>query len=63
MSQIATLSSIYHKPPEAFVMKTLAQTSVEEDDYDDDLLGGMSTRTTCWAVVAVLLLEVEAVVG
>ena len=39
----STLSSIYHKPPEAFVMKTLAQTSVEEDDYDDDLLGGVNT--------------------
>ena len=43
MNQIATLASIYHKPPEAFVMKNLAQASTEDEDYDDDLLGGVNT--------------------
>ncbi len=33
ISQIATLSSIYHKPPESFVMKTVV-SNTEEDDYD-----------------------------
>ena len=32
MSHIATLASIYHKPPEAFVVKTIAVTSEEVDD-------------------------------
>jgi AP-1 complex subunit beta-1 len=41
MSQIATLASIYHKPPESFVMKNIAQSTVEEEDYDDDLMGGL----------------------
>ncbi len=45
MGQIATLSSIYHKPPEAFVMKNLAQASTEDDDYDDDVLGGLSASS------------------
>ena len=38
ISQIATLSSIYHKPPESFVMKTV-QSNTEDDDedgYDDE---------------------------
>jgi len=37
MSQLATLSSIYHKPPEAFVMKSLAQVGGdEEEDYEEE---------------------------
>lgn len=33
ISQIGTLASVYHKPPEAFVMKTMTMSSnVEEDD-------------------------------
>lgn len=49
--QIATLSSIYHKPPEAFVMKTLAQASNDDDDYEDDEVdagdsGGGGAATT-----------------
>eukprot|EP01035_Chromulina_nebulosa_P018467 gene18467-24177_t len=36
ISQIGTLSSIYHKPPEAFVMKNLAiPTSTEEEEEGD----------------------------
>lgn len=36
LSNIATLSSVYHKPPEAFVtrVKTAAQKA-EDDDYPD----------------------------
>lgn len=34
MSQLATLSSVYHKPPEAFVMKSLVQ-SLEGDEEED----------------------------
>lgn len=37
MSQLATLSSVYHKPPEAFVMKSLVQSMGEGDD-DEDLM-------------------------
>ena len=39
MSQIATLSSIYHKPPEAFVMKqiTLAQPEENEEESEEPL--------------------------
>ena len=40
IGNIATLSSIYHKPPEAFVMKNLAQSSNDDDDYDDDEIDG-----------------------
>eukprot|EP00605_Chrysophyceae_sp_TOSAG23-4_P000046 GSChrysophyteH1.ASY1.ANO1.48.1 assembled CDS len=38
ISQIATLSSIYHKPPESFVMKTVVSNTEEDDDdgYDED---------------------------
>lgn len=39
ISQISTLSSIYHKPVDAFVMKSLAASAVEEDIEDDDDLG------------------------
>ena len=35
ISQIATLSSIYHKPADAFIMKSIQQQG-EEEDYDDD---------------------------
>lgn len=35
MGQIATLSSIYHKPPQAFVTKTFANPVVEDDDDDE----------------------------
>lgn len=36
ISQIATLASIYHKPPEAFVMKSLSSSAVEEEDEADE---------------------------
>ena len=37
ISQIATLSSIYHKPPESFVMKSVVnQTEDDDDDYYDE---------------------------
>lgn len=40
MTHIATLSSIYHKPPEAFVMKNIAVTSEEQDDeVEEEELG------------------------
>jgi AP-1 complex subunit beta-1 len=37
IEQIATLSSVYHKPPEAFVTKVAPQREArdDEDDYDD----------------------------
>lgn len=43
LANIATLSSVYHKPPEAFVtrVKTIAQRS-EEDDYPDGSEAGNS---------------------
>ena len=34
MSQIATLASIYHKPPEAFIMKNMT-SAADDEDYDD----------------------------
>lgn len=37
MSQLATLSSVYHKPPEAFVMKALVQ-SIGEGEEDEDVM-------------------------
>ena len=46
VSQIATLASIYHKPPEAFIMKTVGSSAEEnQDDYEgeayaDDEAGG-----------------------
>jgi AP-1 complex subunit beta-1 len=39
IGQIATLASIYHKPSEAFVSRTVAVVE-EEDDDDDDLVDG-----------------------
>jgi AP-1 complex subunit beta-1 len=43
MSQIATLASIYHKPPEAFVVKSMqhiASTAGDEDeDVEEEALG------------------------
>jgi AP-1 complex subunit beta-1 len=36
MSQLATLASVYHKPPEAFVMKALVQT-IGDGDEDEDM--------------------------
>jgi AP-1 complex subunit beta-1 len=36
MSQLANLASIYHKPPEAFVMKTLAQSSLDGEDEEEE---------------------------
>jgi len=35
MSQLATLSSIYHKPPEAFVMKSLVQSTGDGEEDDE----------------------------
>ena len=41
MNQIATLASIYHKPPEAFVVKTVAAHAAadEEDEPEEEPLG------------------------
>jgi AP-1 complex subunit beta-1 len=40
ISQISTLSSIYHKPVDAFVMKSLTMSNVEEEPEDeDDVIG------------------------
>lgn len=41
MSQLSSLSSVYHKPPEAFVIKSFASMTVndEEEDYGDDEQG------------------------
>jgi AP-1 complex subunit beta-1 len=36
VSQIATLASIYHKPPDAFVMKTIQAPIVEDDEEEGD---------------------------
>lgn len=35
LSNIATLSSVYHKPPEAFVTRVKTTQKTEEDDYPD----------------------------
>jgi AP-1 complex subunit beta-1 len=39
IGQIATLSSVYHKPPEAFVIRRAAGTGLAENDDDDDYEG------------------------
>lgn len=36
IAQIATLSSVYHKPPDAFVVRRGAGVAAEEEDDDDD---------------------------
>lgn len=36
IGQIATLSSVYHKPPEAFVVRRAAGIGGDDDDEDDD---------------------------
>lgn len=36
IGQIATLSSIYHKPPDSFVVRRRAGLPTEEDDEDDE---------------------------
>ena len=36
IGQVATLSSVYHKPPEAFVVRRAAGIGNDEDDDDDD---------------------------
>jgi len=36
IGQIATLSSVYHKPPEAFVVRREAGISADDDEDDDD---------------------------
>lgn len=36
ISQISTLSSIYHKPADAFVMKTIQMTSAEDDEVEEE---------------------------
>ena len=40
MGQIATLASIYHKPPEAFVIKNIAVISEEQDDEMEEEMPG-----------------------
>lgn len=35
LSNIATLSSVYHKPPEAFVTRVKTTQKTEEEDYSD----------------------------
>jgi AP-1 complex subunit beta-1 len=36
MTQLATLSSVYHKPPEAFVLKSFSGTTTGADDEDEE---------------------------
>jgi AP-1 complex subunit beta-1 len=36
IGQIATLSSVYHKPPEAFVVRRAAGIATDDDDGEDD---------------------------
>jgi len=36
ISQIATLASIYHKPPESFVMKSISASTTVEDEEDGE---------------------------
>jgi AP-1 complex subunit beta-1 len=36
IGQLATLASVYHKPPEAFVTKSLARLETQDMDEDDD---------------------------
>jgi AP-1 complex subunit beta-1 len=36
ISQIATLSSVYHKPPDAFVVRRGAGTNLGDEDEDED---------------------------
>jgi len=47
ITQIATLASIYHKPPEAFIMKSMT-SSADDDDYDvegyEENQGGASSQ-------------------
>ena len=40
IGQIASLASIYHKPPEAFVMKSIQVTATEEEEEEADEEGG-----------------------
>lgn len=35
MSQLSSLSSVYHKPPEAFVIKSFASLTVNDEEEDD----------------------------
>lgn len=42
LGNIATLSSIYHKPPEAFVTRVKTSQRTEEDDYIDGSDSGYS---------------------
>ena len=47
MAQIATLASIYHKPPEAFVMKTMHVASTGDDeDAEEEALGEEAEEET-----------------
>jgi AP-1 complex subunit beta-1 len=36
ISQIATLASVYHKPPEAFVMKSITLTAAADDEEEEE---------------------------
>ena len=38
LGNLATLSSVYHKPPEAFVMKTFQQSTADDDDDDEEYM-------------------------
>lgn len=42
LANIATLSSVYHKPPEAFVTRVKTTQRSEEDDYADGSEAGYS---------------------
>jgi AP-1 complex subunit beta-1 len=46
ISQISTLSSIYHKPVDAFVMKSLAVSNVDEEPEDEDDVIGVADDDT-----------------
>ncbi|KAL0297611.1 UNVERIFIED_CONTAM: Beta-adaptin-like protein C [Sesamum radiatum] len=42
LANIATLSSVYHKPPDAFVTRVKTVSRTEEEDYPDASEGGYS---------------------
>mmetsp|Transcript_9414 Transcript_9414/g.27659 ORF Transcript_9414/g.27659 Transcript_9414/m.27659 type:complete len:889 (-) Transcript_9414:293-2959(-) len=37
ITELATLSSVYHKPPEAFVVRTVVPFGDDEEEYDDEV--------------------------
>lgn len=46
IAQISTLSSVYHKPADAFVVKTLHETVEEEEEDDEEETAGITEDST-----------------